>query len=194
MTTAAQRGAVEQIGRVERGNGQIENGEARMTLERHKAIVRRVFEDGFGKGDLSAVDEGVSEQFEGHYHTPADFREHLKRVIVVFRTAFPDLTADVELLAAEGDLVAARVVLRGTHRGLFQASLLAHDAPDDGPRPDGSHVGPPPLPPTGRAIELEQHHFVRFDGDAGVAHWMVQDTMALLQQLGVLPPPGGRPA
>jgi predicted ester cyclase len=159
-------------------------------LARHKALVRRVFEDGFGRGDLTAVDEAVGAAFAGHYHAAADFREHLKRVIRVFRTAFPDLTAAVELLAAEADLVAARVVLRGTHTGPFQVSLLARERPDDGPREDGRHVGPPPVPPTGRPVELEQHHFVRYAAGAGVEHWMVQDTLGLLQQLGLLPPPG----
>jgi predicted ester cyclase len=159
-------------------------------LARHKALVRRVFEDGFGRGDLTTVDAAVGPAFAGHYHAAADFREHLKRVIRVFRTAFPDLTATVELLAAEADLVAARVVLRGTHTGPFQISLLAREHPDDGPRADGRHIGPPPVPPTGRPIELEQHHFVRYAAGAAVEHWLVQDTLGLLQQLGLLPPPG----
>ena len=168
----------------------VSTGAVAVDRERHKALVRRVFEDGFGRGDLAAVDAAVGERFAGHYHAAADFREHLKRVIRVFRTAFPDLTAAVELLAAEADLVAARVVLRGTHTGPFQISLLAQENPDHGPREDGGHVGPPPVPPTGRPIELEQHHFVRYAAGAGVEHWMVQDTLGLLQQLGLLPPPG----
>lgn len=165
--------------------------------ERRKALVRRVFVDGFGRGDFTSVDEAVGEQVAGHYHAAADFREHLKRAMSIFRTAFPDLTVDVELLAAEGDLVAVRVVMRGTHTGPFQISLLSHEGDDDGPRPGGGHVGPPPLPPSGRAIELEQHHFVRFENGRGVEHWMVQDTLGLLQQLGALPAPpqpAGRPS
>lgn len=161
-----------------------------LDLDRHKAVVRRVFEDGFAKGDLTSVDDAVGDRFDGHYHAAADFREHLKRAIRVFRTAFPDVTATVELVAAEKDLVAARVVLRGTHTGPFQISLLAREGGDHGPHEDGSHVGPPPLPATGRAIELEQHHFVRFAQGTGVEHWMVQDTLGLLRQLGVLSPPG----
>jgi len=82
--------------------------------------------------------------------------------------ALPDTEVDVLHLAADGDLVAAHLRLRGTHRGVLRG-----------------------IPPTGRALSAELFDLVRFDGDGKVAErWGLLDWDALYQQMGVtaLPP------
>ena len=85
---------------------------------------------------------------------------------------FPDPRFTTEELVAEGDLVAGRVTMRGTHQG--------------------SYMG---MPPTGRSVEQAHMNFVRFRGGKAVEHGGVRDDVSLLRQLGLMPEPqrGGRP-
>ena len=91
-----------------------------MDIERNKATVRRVFEEGFGQGRLEVVDECLAPDAVDHHERPdgnETFRSHLSGVIVMLRAGLPDLKMSVQDLIAEGDRVAARVVLTGTHTG-----------------------------------------------------------------------------
>ena len=123
-------------------------------LDRNRNSVRRVlFEQGFGQGDLSVIDECAAPTAVDHHGLGKDvpgMHEHLAGVITMLRAAMPDLTATVEHLVAEGDLVAAHVILRGTHTG----------APIMG------------VPAGGRPFEVEQFHIVRCDEHGrGGDHW-----------------------
>jgi predicted ester cyclase len=73
----------------------------------------------------------------------------------------------VEDLVAEGDKVAARVTVRGTHRGAFLG-----------------------LAPTGKAVTQTGIDIVRVAGGKAVERWGSFDELGLLQQLGALPAPG----
>ena len=121
--------------------------------ERNKAGVRRVFEEGFSQGRTEVVDEVVSpDTVDRHPFEPgeADFREHLKGAIAMFRQAMPDLQASVEDIVAEGSTVAVRVRITGTHTG---AALFG-------------------MPAAGRPVDVEQFHFMHFDQDGrGGRHW-----------------------
>jgi predicted ester cyclase len=75
--------------------------------------------------------------------------------------AFPDLTGTVEDTVAEGEKVAGRVTWRGTHRGPF--------------------VG---LPGTGRSVEFEAFHIIRFAGNRAVEWWGTADLLGALTRLG----------
>src|SRR3954471_24430734 len=91
-----------------------------MDIERNKATVRRVFEEGFNQGRLAVVDDCLAADARDHHELPdgdGSFRSHLKDIIAMLRGGMPDLHASVEDLIGEGDRVAARVVLTGTHTG-----------------------------------------------------------------------------
>jgi predicted ester cyclase len=134
-------------------------------LERNKATVRRVFDEGFSQGRIDVVDAAVSpDAVDRHPFEPgeADFREHLKAAITMFRDAMPDLLASVEDIVAEGDMVAARVRLTGTHTG---SPLFG-------------------VPATGRPVDVEQFHFIRSDEQGhGVCHWANVGVAELRQQI-----------
>jgi len=76
--------------------------------EENKALSRRVAE-AINKGDLEAFDELFSPELAQEY----------KRTIAEIKRAFPDYHGADELQIAEGDLVAGRLVFRGTHQGEF---------------------------------------------------------------------------
>ena len=71
----------------------------------NKAIVRRIYEDLWNKGDLSAADEIFAQP------------ESVKRYVSTFLSAFPDLQHFIEEMITEGDTVVAHFSARGTHTG-----------------------------------------------------------------------------
>ena len=84
----------------------------------------------------------------------------------MLRTAFPDLHFTIEELVAEGDIVAGRLTMSGTHRGPLRG-----------------------IPPTGRSVQQDHMHFVRFREGKAIEHWGVRDEMGMMRQLGLIPYP-----
>ena len=87
----------------------------------NKAIVRRVFEEGWTKGDLTAFDETIA----AHYvnHDPSSLPnvtpslEGLKQLVVAYRAAIPDLRITIEDLIEDHDKIVVRYTVTGTHMG-----------------------------------------------------------------------------
>lgn len=83
-----------------------------------KELMRRFFDELPNKGNLDAADELFAADVA--YHLPDNAVhgvEGVKGVISTFRGAFPDLRVTIEDMLAEGERVATRVTVRGTHRG-----------------------------------------------------------------------------
>jgi len=93
--------------------------------------------------------------------------EAFKQVEAMLLTALPDIHYTVEDLIAEGDKVVARATLSGTQQGTFMG-----------------------IPPTGKHVTIGGIDINRFVGGKSVEHWVEMDTLGLMQQLGVIPPPG----
>src|SRR5437899_12345541 len=92
-----------------------------MTPEMNKTIVRHFMERAFNEGDLTIVDESlVPEGIDHQEPLGTNFATHLKEVITMLRTAFPDLHFEIHAMLAEGELVAFRSTMTGTHRGPCQ--------------------------------------------------------------------------
>ena len=140
-----------------------------MTTEDNVATYRRWFEEGWGRGRVDLVDELYSHDYVTHALGP-DFPptgEGLKMFTGAFREGFPDLSCAVEDVIADGDRVAGRLSLRGTHAG----TLLG-------------------IPATGKQVVVSAMVIARFD-EAGkwVEDWANWDQFGMLQQLGVIPAP-----
>jgi steroid delta-isomerase-like uncharacterized protein len=87
--------------------------------ENNKALVRRFFEEVWNKGNVAAVDEFMATDYVDH-SIPSGLppgREGLKQANATYHTAFPDLKATLEDVFAEGDRVAFRWTVSGTHLG-----------------------------------------------------------------------------
>jgi steroid delta-isomerase-like uncharacterized protein len=87
--------------------------------EKNKAIVRRFFEEVWNKGNVAAVDEFMATDYVDHSIPPGlpPGTEGLKQANITYHTAFPDLKATLEDIFAEGDRVAFRWSVSGTHLG-----------------------------------------------------------------------------
>ncbi len=84
-----------------------------------------------------------------------------------FFTAFPDATATLHELIAEGDWVAYRLTQRGTHQGEFMG-----------------------IPATGQRAEWEVMGTMRIVDGTIVENHAQADAIGMMQQLGVAPPAG----
>jgi steroid delta-isomerase-like uncharacterized protein len=100
-----------------------------MTLEENKAIVRRVFDEVINQANFATADELVTPDFVGYtagvagqLRGPAG----LKQFVTMMRAAFPDLRLTIEDQLAEGDTVATRYTIDGTHRGPLQGIAATH--------------------------------------------------------------------
>src|SRR5713226_6717917 len=92
-------------------------------------------------------------------------------IIGMMRGGFPDIQWTLEEMIAEGDNVAARFTMRGTHRGTFFG-----------------------VPPTGKTIAVQAMNFYRLSRGQFAEERGQPDLLALLQQIGAVPTPGGNPA
>lgn len=148
-----------------------------MLTEGNKALIRRGFEEGINGGNDAVFDETISPNYVNHdMPTPALGAEGFKQVIGMFRAAFPDLRVAVEDVLGEGDRVATRGTMSGTHLGGFMG-----------------------VPSTGRPVEVPYIDVWRVEGDRAAENWVQMDMLGMMQQLGVIPPaevpgPEGRSA
>jgi predicted ester cyclase len=139
------------------------------TTEENKAQFRRAYEELLNQGNLAIADELVAPDFINHEAPPGRNRgpESMRGVATMLRTAFPDLRFTIEELVAEGDIVAGRLTMSGTHEGPLMG-----------------------MQPTGRWVRQDHMHFVRFREGKAVEHWGVRDDVGMMQQMGVMPEPG----
>ena len=136
-----------------------------MSVEENKAIVRRLIEEVFGRGNLAVADEIVAADYVDHYLTPRfpPGVESLKESCRRFSTVFADLTITVEDIFGEGDTVGARTCHRGEHCGDFMG-----------------------VPPTGKEVAWEEIHIFRVVGGQIVERWLEMDLLGLVRQLGAV--------
>ncbi len=85
-------------------------------------IVRRFFEEGVNRGDLSLFDRGAAPDVAYHGATVGDESglEALKRIYGEALTGFSDLHYTLRSSVAEGDAVALRFDVAGVHTGDFR--------------------------------------------------------------------------
>ncbi len=125
-----------------------------MSPEENKAVVRRFFEEFASKKMVSVADEIVSEKL----------REMAKRAYGDLSAAFPDITYTIEDMVAEGDKVAVRITIHGTHTGQF-----------------GN------IAPTGRKVAITRFAIIQIEQGQFANRWVLNDSLGLYQQLGVIP-------
>jgi steroid delta-isomerase-like uncharacterized protein len=138
-------------------------------VEANKALYRRWFEEVVSRGDMALADDLLATDYVLHFPgapAPVD-REGHKGLVMMFRTGFPDWVETVDDIIAEGDRVVIRVTGRGTHDGEFQG-----------------------VPPTGKSVTATGIGIGRIANEQIAEAWAAYDALGLMQQLGVVPPPG----
>jgi steroid delta-isomerase-like uncharacterized protein len=135
--------------------------------EENKAIVRRLVDELWAKGNLSLADELFASNYFHHDPSTPEFGlgpEAEKKRVTLYRTAFPDLQFTIEDMVAERDTVTYRWSSTGTHQGPLSV-----------------------IPPSGRKVSVSGMTFYKFAGGRIVEGWVNWDSLTLLQELAVVP-------
>ncbi|MGH6735948.1 MAG: ester cyclase [Methyloceanibacter sp.] len=143
------------------------------TLAANRLIGRRVLLELWGAGKLEVADELYAPDYVDHVgRGPEASRvvgpEGIKQAVTLFRSAFPDLTYTVKEQMAERDLVCTRFAAQGTFKGPFLGAA-----------------------PTGEVVRYTGMDLNRIRGGKIVESWVNYDALALLQQVGLVPPVKG---
>jgi predicted ester cyclase len=137
--------------------------------QRNKAVVRRAYEQGMNRRDMSVVDEVFAPDYVAYFRgePPIRGRDAFKVSLGAFFEAFDDLVFTVEDAIAEGDRVAVRWTGTGIHAGEYR--------------------GMPPtlrVPSTGRRLTFTAIDLYRLEGGLIVEEWNTLDQLELLHQMG----------
>ncbi len=92
-------------------------------LEANKALVRRLYDEGFNQGNLDVVAELVAPDVVTHDPIILDAPtgpDSIRGGIEMIRKAFPDFRVEVLDLVAEDDKVASFVSMSGTNTGDYR--------------------------------------------------------------------------
>ena len=89
--------------------------------EENKALYRRFIDEIIKNKRVEVIDELMDPNMVEHNPVPgqAPGLDGMKEFMGMFFAAFPDLDSTIDLLIAEGDIVAGRMTTTGTHTGEF---------------------------------------------------------------------------
>ena len=124
-------------------------------------------QQGFGEavntGNLENIRKYVADNLVDHDPAPnqAPGAQGLIDFFTAFRTAFPDLSVEVDHLVTDADNVAFAYTVTGTHKGPLMG-----------------------IPATGKKIKARGLQIGRFEGGKLVERWGSSDQFGILQQVG----------
>ncbi len=93
-----------------------------MSAEQNKVVLRRYFEELWNKGNLAVIDECIAPGMSLNQDKDVTL-ERWREALSAWLTALPDFRYHVDLLIAEGDIVAAKTHFTGTHRGVYDLGV-----------------------------------------------------------------------
>ena len=130
--------------------------------EENKAAVRACFENA-SQGNFDALDDIVTGDYVLH---PEEVRgaDGLKEMVEAYRSALTELRVTIHQQFTEGDYVATRYTVSGTHEG----DLMG-------------------VPPTGSDVAFTGITISRCRDGKIVEEWELVDTAGLLRQVGAFP-------
>ena len=139
--------------------------------EELKASIVQAVEAVWNEGKVELLDEHYAEDYVRHGPPFPDVEglDGLKAFVADARTAFPDFHLTFDEGIVEGDTFASRWTVTGTHSG--QGKLI-------------------PIPPSGKQVRLTGMTMTHTVGGRVVEEWVNEDWLGLMQQLGLVPPPG----
>jgi steroid delta-isomerase-like uncharacterized protein len=131
-------------------------------------IVRQFIEEVLNQGKVDAAGQFFWEDMVEQVPLPGQGPglEGLKDSLRGLRAAFPDMHWVVQEQIAEGNKVLSRFEWTGTHRGRFLG-----------------------VPATNRPVTVWGMVIDRFEGEKNKDTRIIMDTLGLMMQLGVVPPP-----
>jgi predicted ester cyclase len=128
-----------------------------------KEVVLRFNREVIDEGNLKSFDELMHTDFYNHTAPPGgDTGKEgiLNSIHKGLRVAFPDIKVIVHDIMADGDKVAARKSIHGTHLGIFMG-----------------------IPPTGKKISIEVMEFVKIKDGQYLEYWGLNSLHNVIAEL-----------
>jgi steroid delta-isomerase-like uncharacterized protein len=141
-----------------------------MSAEENKAAVRHFWEDHLITGNATLCEKEFAPDAVNHDPSSPPVPpgpEGIAQLITQYRAAFPDLTATIGDMIAEGDKVAYRLTFRGTHQGELMGT-----------------------PTTGKQVTYTGLGIDKVVNGKIMEMWLNFDALGMLQQVGGVPSPG----
>ena len=137
-------------------------------MQTNTTIIRSFIEEVLNQGNIEAAGKFFHDDMVEQVPLPGQGPglAGLKDVLRGIRAAFPDMHWKIEEQIAEGDKVLTRFEWTGSHRGTFLG-----------------------VPATGRPVKVWGMVIDRIEGGKIKDTRILMDTLGLMMQLGVLPPP-----
>jgi steroid delta-isomerase-like uncharacterized protein len=156
-----QMGVIQPLGPLEGSPG----SSAGASMDGNEAVARHFVYEAWNAGNVAVVDELFSSDFVNHSQLAgqASGRGGLKQLIRGWRSGFPDMSVRVDLALGEGDKVALRWTLNGTHRGTFLG-----------------------ISPTGKSVTLPGITLFRVQRGKITESWEHWEQAGMLGQLGIV--------
>jgi len=141
-----------------------------MSTETNKAVCRRMLDQLYNQRRPDLIAEFFTDDLVVHVGRPSrqlpiEMEGFIERVTMAVK-AFPDIQITVEDEIAEGDKVAYRWTVTGTHQGQFGD-----------------------IPPTGKAVTRAGVAIYRLVNGKIAENWLFADDLDFMQQLGTFPAP-----
>jgi predicted ester cyclase len=130
-----------------------------MGVEQNKQAERRFVDEVVNRGNMGVFDELISPRWRERTEDGFD-AARLRELIVAWRAGMPDIHGEIELMTAEGDFVAVRVVVDGTHTGQYLG-----------------------LAPTGTKVHATLTFFDRFENGQVVESWTESSSKGFYEQI-----------
>lgn len=135
--------------------------------QENKRVVER-FMDALNRREFAVLEEVISPDIQRHSGATPDLTIESREQFIEFLKqdvqGVPDVRQEIDLILAEGDLVAVRARYLGTQTGQWG-----------------------PFPPSGKSIELSFIGIMKLKDGQIVEIWVEWDNMNALRQLGHLP-------
>jgi steroid delta-isomerase-like uncharacterized protein len=142
----------------------------RMSAEANMALVDRLADEVLSRHNLAALDEIFHVEYVEDEPPPGmgPGRDGLRQWLAMWVEAFPDVRWTVEEHIADETRVWGRSTWHGTHQGPFLG-----------------------IPATGKTVTVAAWTIDRFEDGKIAESRIIMDTLGMMQQLGVIPPPPG---
>lgn len=136
------------------------------TTDANKDLVRRYL-NAFNDRDRETLSELLADDVVEHgIHEELHGVDEILDFLDVHFDPFPDYSGTTETLISEGDTVAVRYTVSGTHTGEYRD-----------------------IEPTGHKVEWTGMVMYRIEDDQIAEIWLEEDRLGLLEQLEVVDPP-----
>ncbi len=153
-------------------NGAVDS--AKMTADANKEKMKSFYENIINAHKVDQLDQYCTAAFVDHNPDPGhdgNGLENNKKNFTEWFASMPDAHVTVDNIVADGDMVWAMVTMTGTMKGDMGG-----------------------MKATGKSAKVGGVDIVRIKDGKAVERWGYFDNMAMMMQLGLMPPPPGAPA